>query len=232
MAQVEPSGGGQRGTRRGRRPIETITDPQRRTLSAIRAFVAKRGFPPTMEEIGQLLGVAGATAHEQVTQLVRKGFLRREPRKARSLEIVRALEPQVSSLVVVPILGTVAAGRPLFAAENILGELLVEDQVVRGGRCFALQVRGDSMVRAGIRDGDYVVARQQPVAEDGDIVVALLADEATVKRLHISDERIELRPENPRLRPIPVGPDDDLRIQGKVIAVRRRSAARISRGSG
>jgi repressor LexA len=80
------------------------------------------------------------------------------------------------------------------------------------------------MIRAGIRDGDYVVVRQQPVAENGDIVVALLGDEATVKRLHISDERVELRPENPRLRPIAVGPDDALRIQGKVIAVRRASS--------
>lgn len=182
--------------------------------------------------LGKILWIAGATAHEQVTQLVRKGYLRREPRKARSLEVLRWLEPEVSSLVTVPIVGTVAAGQPVLATENIVGELLVEASVLRGGRCFALEVRGDSMVRAGIRDGDYVVARQQPVAEDGDIVVALLGDEATVKRLHISDERIELRPENPRLRPIPVGPDDDLRIQGKVIAVRRRSAARASRGGG
>jgi repressor LexA len=85
------------------------------------------------------------------------------------------------------------------------------------------------MVRADIRSGDYVVVRQQQVAENGDIVVALLGDEATVKRLRIADDRIELRPENPRYRPIVVGPDDDLRIQGKVVAVRRRSAAEVRR---
>jgi repressor LexA len=215
--------------RRGRRPIEAITEPQRRTLAAIRTFASKRGYPPTMDELGEVLGIAPATAHEQVTQLVRKGYLRREPRKARSLEILKEPEHEVSSLVPVPIVGTVPAGQPLLAAENVIGELLVDGSLVRGSRCFALQVRGDSMVRADIRNGDYVVVRQQQVAESGDIVVALLGEEATVKRLRIGDDRIELRPENPRHRPIVVGPDDDLRIQGKVIAVRRRSAADVRR---
>lgn len=215
--------------RRGRRPSEGITEPQRRTLAAIRAFAAKRGYPPTIDELGEILGIAGASAHQQVTQLIRKGYLRREPRKARSLEILKEPEHEVSSLVGVPIVGRVPAGRPLLAAENVVGELLVEGHLVRSGRCFALQVHGDSMVRADIRSGDYVVVRQQQVAENGDIVVALLGDEATVKRLRIADDRIELRPENPRHRPIVVGPDDDLRIQGKVIAVRRRSAAEVRR---
>jgi repressor LexA len=232
MAQRGRPSGDRRERRRGRRPVDTITEPQRRTLSTIRTFAKERGFPPTMDELGRVLGVAAATAHEQVTQLVRKGYLRRQPRKARSLEILRGVEPEVSNLVAVPVVGTVAAGQPILAAENIVGELLVEASVLRGGRCFALEVRGDSMVRSDIRDGDYVVVRQQPVAEDGDIVVALLGDEATVKRLHIADGHIDLRPENPRSRPIPVGPDDDLRIQGKVVAVRRRPAARMSHRSG
>jgi repressor LexA len=158
---------------------------------------------------------------------VRKGYLKRDPGKARSLELLKEPESEVSDLVSVPIVGTIAAGHPILAVENIVGELLVEGRLVGRARCFALQVEGDSMVRADIRSGDYVVVRQQPVAENGDIVVALLGDDATVKRLRIADDRIELRPENPRHRPIVVGPDDEMRIQGKVIAVRRKSAADI-----
>lgn len=220
-ARKPPSDGGTGSKRRGRPPIEGITEPQRRTLAAIRAYLARRGFPPTVQELGESLGIAPASAHEQVNQLVRKGYLRRDPGKARSIEVLKEPESEVSDLVPVPVVGTVAAGTPILAAENIVGELLVEGSVVGRSRCFALKVTGDSMIRAGIKNGDYVVVRQQPAAENGDIVVALLGDEATVKRLHISEDCVELRPENRRLRPIVVAPDDVLRIQGKVIAVRR-----------
>ena len=125
------------------------------------------------------------------------------------------------SLRTVPIVGRVAAGQPILAEENIIGEVLVDSRAARHGRCFALEVQGDSMIDASIDDGDLVVVRQQPLAESGDIVVALLDQEATVKRLFVRDERIELRPENPKLRPMPIGPDDGLRILGKVIAVSR-----------
>jgi len=191
---------------RGRRPLKEITGPQRRTLKEIRRFLHQRGFPPTIKD--------------QVNQLVRKGYLRREPRKARGLAIIREPEDEASDMVPIPIVGEVAAGQPIFAQENIIGEVLVEAKLVRSGRCFALEITGDSMVDAGINDRDLVVVRQQPVAESGDIVVALLGDEATVKRLYIREEKIELRPENPRHQPITVGPEDELRILGKVVAVR------------
>ncbi len=226
MATRKPPGGGTGNKRRGRPPIDGISDTQRRALAAIRDYATRRGFPPTGQELAELLGIAPASAHEQVNQLVRKGYLRRDPGKARSLEFLKEPETEVSNLVSVPVVGSVAAGQPILAVENIVGELLVEGRVVGTSRCFALKVKGDSMIRAGIQDGDYVVVRQQQVAGNGDIVVALLGDEATVKRLHVSDERIELRPENPRLRPIPVGPDDDLRIAGKVVAVRRAATPR------
>ncbi len=206
---------------RGRRPVEEITDTQRNTLNKIRLFMNRRGFPPTMKELADILGISHASAHGQVTQLVRKGYLKREPRKARSLAIVRESEDTPPIMTAVPIVGRVAAGQPILAAENIVGEIMVEGRITRLGRCFALEVTGDSMVDAGIREHDLVVVRQQAVAESGDIVVALLEDEATVKRLFIRDERIELRPENPKHQPIPVGPDDGLRILGKVVAVRR-----------
>lgn len=207
---------------RGRRPVEEITDTQINALKEIRRFTNHRGFPPTIKELADILGISHASAHGQVNQLVRKGYLKREARKARSLAIVREPEDTLSVMIAVPIVGRVAAGRPILAVENIVGEIMVEGRIARSGRCFALEVAGDSMVNAGIKERDLVVVREQPVAENGDIVVALLEDEATVKRLFIRDEKIELRPENPKHRPIPVGPDDGLRILGKVIAVRHR----------
>lgn len=198
-----------------------ITDKQRQTLKAIRAFIERQKFPPTMQELGEVLGIRAASAHEQVTQLVRKGYLSRQPRKARSLVIVREPAARIATLASVPLLRRVAAGPLMLAEENVCGEVLVDENIARRGRCFALTVSGDSMINAGMADGDIVVVRQQPVAESGDIVVALIGDEATVKRLHIHNDDIELRPENPAYRPIPVGPDDELRILGKVVAVRR-----------
>ena len=215
--------------RRGRPPTREITEPQRSTLQAIRAFTAKRGFPPTMKELGDILGVAPASAHEQVNHLVRKGYIRRDAGKARSIEILKEPTAVITELVPVPIVGRVAAGAPIMANENIMGELLVERRLVGSAPCFALEVEGDSMIDAGIHDGDQVVVRQQPIAENGDIVVAILDDEATVKRLFIAGERIELRPENPRLSPIPVSAGDDLRIAGKVLAVRRASDPPVRR---
>jgi len=216
---------------RGRRPVQETTEPQRRTLKEIRLFTNRRGFPPTMKELADILGISNASAHGQVNQLVRKGYLKREPRKARGIAIIREPEDDVPDLVAVPIVGRVAAGQPILAEENIVGKVLVEGGIARSGRCFALEVTGDSMVDAGIRERDLVVVREQAVAENGDIVVALLEDEATVKRLFIRDERIELRPENPKHRPIPVGPDDGLRILGKVVVVRRPGSNRQTPGT-
>ena len=130
-----------------------------------------------------------------------------------------------------PSLSSAAAGQPILAEENIIGEVLVDSRAARHGRCFALEVQGDSMIDAGIDDGDLVVVRQQPLAESGDIVVALLDQEATVKRLFIRDERIELRPENPQHRPMPIGPDDGLRILGKVVAISRSGANESNAGA-
>ncbi|MBF0188470.1 MAG: transcriptional repressor LexA [Magnetococcales bacterium] len=127
----------------------------------------------------------------------------------------------VTELRDVPIVGEVAAGVPILAQENRVGELQVEAHIVRGN-CFALSVQGDSMIDVQINDSDYVIVRQQPIAENGEIVVALLGDEATVKHLYIDGEQIELRPANDAYKPIEVQQDDELRILGKVVAVRHR----------
>ena len=216
---------GERSGKRGRRAVAGLTPAQERALATIRQFSSRHGFPPTVKELGQELGVAPASAHELMTALERKGYLRRSPGKARSLEILRQPGPETTQLVAVPIVGRVPAGMPLLAAENVIGELLVDGRTARG-RCFALEIEGDSMIDADIQNGDYVIVRQQPVAEPGEIVVAMLGGEATVKRLHIAGDTIELRPENQAFSPIPIGPDDDLRILGKVVAVRRRDTGR------
>ncbi|MCC7083540.1 MAG: transcriptional repressor LexA [Pirellulales bacterium] len=208
--------------RRGRRPVSEVTDSQLRALREIRDFIAERGMPPTSKELAERLGVSPATAHEQIGQLVRKGFLRREPNKARGISLVRDYEDAPEEMVTVPLLGSVAAGAPLFAEENVLGEVVVDKRLAATGRHFALRIVGDSMRDASIADGDLVVVRQQPVAQHNDIVVALVHDAATVKRLSIQEHEIELRPANPEFQPIPIGPDDDFRIVGKVVAVRRR----------
>ncbi|MBF0342254.1 MAG: repressor LexA [Magnetococcales bacterium] len=197
------------------------TPGQQRMLEAIKAFIAAHSMAPTFTELSEILGIKPPSVHEQITAMIQKGLLRRTSRKVRSLEVVEQ-NIRVPHLVAVPVLGLVTAGVPILAAENRIGEVLVESHVARG-TCFALKVKGDSMVDADIMEGDLVIVRQQPIAENGDIVVALLGDEATVKRLFISDTLIELRPANPSYRPIRIEQSDELRILGKVLAVRSLS---------
>ena len=151
-----------------------------------------------------------------------EGFSEARSREARGIFFSRLPDDRPTDLASVPILGTVPAGSPLLAEENILGQVMVDRKLVAAGRCFALRVTGESMRDAAIHDGDMVIVRQQQLAENGDIVVALLDDEATVKRLSIRADQIELRPENPAFKPLRIGPDHLLRIIGKVVAVRRQ----------
>lgn len=206
--------------------MEGLTPAQDRLLAAIKTFMAERNMAPTFDELGEILGIKTPSVHEQIAVMIRKGVLRRTPRKARSLEVVEVATRSIQGLLSVPIVGQVAAGKPILAVENFIGEVWVDARVVRGS-CFALQVKGDSMIDADIHDGDFVVVRRQPVAESGDIVVAMLDDEATVKRLSITEEVIELRPANPNHAPIRIKPEDDLHILGKVLAVRSMSSVSI-----
>lgn len=211
---------------RGRPPLNTLTDSQARILRAVESFIREHSFSPTMGELAELLGMAAQSVSEQLSRLERNGYIRRQPKKVRSLIVLRSVEASrgnVSRLVAVPIVGTIAAGVPVLSAQNICGEVLIEESFVRSGVHFGLKASGRSMINAGINPGDIVILRQQQLAENGDIVAALLNDEATLKRLHYSAGAIELRPENPRFKPIVVGPSDDLRILGKLVAIRRVS---------
>ncbi|MGD9650270.1 MAG: transcriptional repressor LexA [Dongiaceae bacterium] len=201
---------------------ENLTPTQEEALRAIGTFMNRRGVAPTVQELADVLSIQPPSAHELLGRLEEKGYIQREPRKARTLTVVKDFTPRMRQMVGVPILGKVAAGTPILAIENKVGEIMVDAMVARGN-CFALEVSGDSMIDVDINDGDYVVVRQQKLAESGDIVVAMRDGEATVKRLFIADHRIELRPENKRLKPIVISHDDDFAILGKVVTVCSRS---------
>lgn len=207
----------------GRRKTDEITPKQVETLRAFETFLDENGYPPTVQEMATILEISHASVHERINQLIRKGFLSREDGKARSISVEKSIAPVSMELVSLPILGKVAAGMPVFAEENILGEILVDSAKIRGGECFVLYADGESMIDAGIQSGDALVVKCQQLAQDGDIVVALLNGDATVKRLKWTSNTIALIPENRKMEPIPVNPEDDLRIVGKVVSWQSRS---------
>jgi len=191
------------------------------------AWIRQRGYPPTIRELGKQLGIKslrGVTTH--LDAIAKKGFLKREPR-ARSISLLDALAPFEQALRV-PIVGRIRAGQPVMAEEHVEGHVVIDGSWVgasateASGQHFALKVHGDSMITAGILDGDYVIIRQQPTAEHGDIVVALIGEDATVKRLAKIGDRIQLQPAHPTMEPIIVPPEQPLTILGKVVAVFRK----------
>lgn len=198
-----------------------LTGKQQEVLEYIVELVRTRGYPPTLEELGKQFGIRstnGVRAH--LRALERKGYLKRRPRTSRGIELTIPFTPFTSTtqVIEVPLVGRVAAGLPLLAVQNLDGTLLLDKSLIRGEGCFALKVKGDSMVEAGILDGDYVLVRPQASAENGDIVVALLDDEVTVKRFYREKQRIRLQPANSRMEPIFV---KEARILGRVVALVR-----------
>jgi repressor LexA len=202
--------------------MEKMTPRQQRILDFIRRTVQERGYPPTVREIGEAVGLTSSSSvHAQIGNLQRKGLLRKDPAKPRAIEVAGG---RPANAVVVPLVGRIAAGAPAMADENVEEFLTLPASFAGDQEHFALTVRGDSMVEAGILDGDIVVARQQDSAKDGEIVAALLPgpaeDEATVKRLRRRGEQLVLVPENRTLEPFAFPPDG--RILGVVVSVLRR----------
>lgn len=210
------------GKRLGRKPLEGLSPTLEKTLGIIGEFMSKHGMAPTVQEVAEILGVSIPSAHAQIRRLEEKNYIHRAKGKSRSMEILKG-PVRVAQQARLPVIGRVAAGLPILAVENIIGEIAVSSANVRG-HCFALEVVGDSMIDAGINEGDFLIVRQQPIAENGDIIVAILDDEATVKRLSIVDDRIELRPANPKYKPIPIGHGDSLLVVGKVVAVSAKAS--------
>jgi repressor LexA len=206
-----------------------LTARQQEIWNFLVQYVDGHGYPPTVREIGEAVGLASpSTVHAHLANLERAGLLRRDPTKPRALELTgRRSEASARRPLEVrqlPLVGQIAAGGPLLAEENVEDYLGVPEPLSRGGEEFLLRVRGDSMKNAGILEGDYVVVRRQQDARDGDIVVALVgdaewADEATVKRFFRENGRVRLQPENDAYEPIY---GEHVQILGKVIGVFRR----------
>jgi repressor LexA len=197
-----------------------LTPRQERLLRTIEASFAQRGYAPTLQELAQAMGIASLQGvKDHLTALERKGYLRRVPGKRRAIEVVHHL---MAAEGTIPILGRVAAGRPLLAVEHREGTLSLGSALLGGGTLFALQVQGDSMTGAGIASGDYVIVRQQDAADPGEIVVALLGDEVTVKWLRQKGRGFFLEAANAAYASIPLTPHPtSSRILGKVVGLYR-----------
>ncbi|WP_028922811.1 transcriptional repressor LexA [Pseudonocardia acaciae] len=219
-----------------------LTPRQRKVLEVIRDWVERFGYPPSVREIGDAVGLTSTSSvHHQLRALERKGFLRRDPNRTRAVdvrgpeeaegvvtvgaadedetEVTEELRAHRPSPTFVPVVGRIAAGGPILAEEAISDVFPLPREIVGEGTLFLLTVTGDSMVDAAITDGDWVVVRQQSVAENGDIVAAMIDGEATVKTFKRRDNHVWLMPSNPAYDPIPA---DDATILGRVVAVLRR----------
>lgn len=198
-----------------------LTSRQITILNFIKKELQKRGYPPSVREIGQAVGLSSSsTVHGHLAQLEEKGYIKRDPTKPRAIEILDGNSGFVrKEMVNVPVVGRVTAGQPILAVENVEDNFPLPLDFVRNDNVFMLSVRGDSMVESGILDNDYVLVRQQNHANNGDIVVALMEDEATVKTFYKEKDYVRLQPENSSLEPIYV---KDVKILGKVVGVFRR----------
>ncbi len=218
-----------------RRDSLGLTPRQRKILEVIRESVQRRGYPPSMREIGEAVQLTSTSSvSHQLTRLQRMGYLRRDPHRPRALEVRLPGEPALwvdsaggdgdpmvnrPTAAYVPLVGRIAAGGPILAEESVEDVFALPKQLVGEGTLFLLQVTGDSMIDAAIADGDWVVVRQQPVADNGDIVAAMIDGEATVKTFKRKDGHVWLVPHNPAYEPIP---GDEATVLGRVVAVLRR----------
>ena len=224
--------------------MQGLTDRQHMVLEYIKSSITDRGYPPTLREIGALMGIRSTNGvNDHLRALERKGYLTREDMKSRALRpsmdgpFGRAVEPPANGnsagtagdvdarMVEVSVLGRVAAGLPLLAEQNVIDTVRIDRMLVRGGKdVFALRVQGESMIEAGIHDGDYIFVRKQPTASRGEIVVALIGDEATVKYYFPEKEHVRLQPANAAMAPIYVRLSDfrSTMILGIVVGVYRK----------
>ena len=202
--------------------MSKLSPRQQAILNYIKKEVEEKGYPPSVREIGEAVGLASSsTVHGHLSRLEKKGFIRRDPTKPRAIEILdrSTAERRADDTVMVPLVGKVTAGEPITAVENIDEYIPLPKKMVGNGKHFILSVQGDSMINAGILDKDYVIVRQQPTADNGDIVVAMTPEEeATVKRFYKEKDYVRLQPENDLMEPILL---PRVTILGKVVGLSR-----------
>jgi repressor LexA len=197
-----------------------LTKRQKEIFEFIRRYAGKYGYPPTVREIGKAVGLhSSSTVHAHLANLEKSGLLRRDPSKPRAIELLVDRARKVIRHAGLPLVGQVAAGQPILAEENIEEYLDVPDLIGGEDGDYVLRVRGESMKNAGIIEGDYVVVRTAEDAEDGDIVVALIGEEATVKRYFRERDHVRLQPENDAMDPIRT---TEAKVLGKVVGVFRK----------
>ncbi|SKC73234.1 transcriptional repressor LexA [Maledivibacter halophilus] len=200
-----------------------LTKKQSRILEFIRSEVNSKGYPPSVREICQAVGLKStSTVHGHLGRLEKKGYIRRDPTKPRAIEVLDSsseIIPDKKEIAHIPVIGKVTAGEPILAVENIEETFPVSVDFIESGTYFMLKIEGESMIEAGILDQDFVLVKQHPIAENGEIVVALLDDSATVKRFFREKKHIRLQPENKFMNPIIV---DDVKILGIVKGVFRK----------
>jgi repressor LexA len=197
-----------------------LTKRQQEIFDFVKQYVSEHGYPPTVRDIGKAIGLtSSSTVHAHLANLEKLGLLRRDPTKPRAIEVLKDKARQVVTPPGLPVVGQVAAGQPVLADENI--EEYVPVPGIAGGDDgeFVLRVKGDSMKDAGILEGDFVIVRRQETAGDGDIVVALVGEEATVKRFFREDDHVRLQPENETMEPIRTR---EAQVLGRVVGLCRR----------
>ena len=203
--------------------IYDMSEQQQKIFDYIRNEVNKKGYPPSVREICEAVGLKStSTVHGHLAKLEKLGYIRRDPTKPRAIEILGETDQSSvyqSEVVQIPIVGKVTAGQPILAVENIEDSFPVPLDFLDNSVHFMLKVKGDSMINSGILDGDFVLVKQQPVAKNSDIVVALIGEEATVKRFYLEKDHIRLQPENSFMEPIRV---TDVIILGLVKGVFRK----------
>ena len=202
---------------------EDLTSTQKKVLIFLKDFLREKGFPPTLREIASHFGLTGPKAPQKTLNILeRKGYIRRVPGLSRGTEILGFPTPRTQTLSI-PIVGRVTAGELILAIENIEGYINLDRSLVSSENVFLLRVHGDSMIEAHIQDGDFALVKPQPNAENGEIVVALIEDEATIKRIFKKRSLIRLEPANPNMEPIVVKKGEKrVAIVGKVVGIFRK----------
>lgn len=197
-----------------------ITSKQQEILEFIKESILNRGYPPAVREICEAVHLKSTSSvHSHLETMEKNGYIRRDPTKPRAIEIIDDnFNLTRRELVNVPIVGTVTAGEPILAVENIEGYFPISPEFLKNKQTFMLKVRGESMINAGIYSGDYILVEETPVASDGEIIVALVEDSVTVKRFYKEEDHFRLQPENDAMEPIIV---PDCQILGKVFGVFR-----------